>query len=284
MRDEILNRMEEKGNIPPLPDILIRLEAKIDDPSGELDDIAQLIETEPVLAGRLLALSNSVFFGAGREKILSLKGAVLRLGLKLVLDLAYTLELPRIFSGAGAFQQDKFWKHSLAVGVLSRHIAGCWDSERRVGEQAYLAGLMHDIGILVFYFLVPKEYKKFLRDNKEREIPLAVLEREEFGLCHAELGSKFIKKWWPLDAEVVEAVGRHHQVLDPDKVKDMVVASVNLSNAMANIHDWKVGLGTPGDVLNRKFLVAKGMTLETYQQFVEDARQSLKAAQSILDD
>lgn len=284
MRDEILNRMGEKSNIPPLPDILIRLEAKIDDPSGELDDIAQLIETEPILAGRLLALSNSVFFGAGREKILSLKGAVLRLGLKLVLDLAYTLELPRIFSGVGTFKQDKFWKHSLAVGVLSRHIAGSWDPERRVGEQAYLAGLMHDIGILVFYFLIPKEYKKFLKDIQEKELPLELLERETFGICHAELGAGFIKKWWPLDAEVVEAVGRHHQTLDPVKDQDMVVAAVNLSNAMANAHNWQVGLGNPGDALNRKFLIAKGMTLETYQEFVEDARESLKAAQNILDD
>lgn len=284
MRDEILNRMGEKGNIPPLPDILIRLEAKIDDPSGELDDIAQLIETEPVLAGRLLALSNSVFFGAGREKILSLKGAVLRLGLKLVLDLAYTLELPRIFAGVGTFKQDKFWKHSLAVGVLSRHIAGRWDPERRVGEQAYLAGLMHDIGVLVFYFLIPKEYRKFLKEIQEKEAPLEVLEREQFGICHAELGAGFIKKWWPLDAEVVEAVGRHHQKLDPEKDQDMVVAAVNVSNAIANIHEWRVGLANPEDALNRKFLIVKGMTLETYQEFVDDARESLKAAQNILGD
>lgn len=188
-----------------MPDILIRLEAKIDDPGGELDDIAQLIETEPVLAGRLLALSNSVFLElAGKNPFL--KGAVLRLGLKLVLDLAYTLELPRIFAGVGTFKQDKFWKHCLAVGVLSRHIAGRWDPERRIGEQAYLAGLMHDIGILVFYFLIPKEYRNFLRGIEDKESPLETLEREQFGICHAELGAGFIKKWWPLDAEVVEAV------------------------------------------------------------------------------
>lgn len=284
MRDEILNKLGEKGNIPPLPDILIRLEAKIDDPSGELDDIAQLIETEPVLAGRLLALSNSVFFGAGREKILSLKGAVLRLGLKLVLDLAYTLELPRIFAGVGTFKQAQFWKHSLAVGVLSRHIAGKWELERRVGEQAYLAGLMHDVGVLVFYFLVPKEYREFLQKIKDVEVPLEVLEREQFKICHAELGSLFIKKWWPLDAEVVEAVARHHENLNPDRDLDMVVAAVNLGNAMANLRGWQVGLASPGDALNRKFLVAKGMTLETYNEFMDDARQSLEAAQNILDD
>lgn len=284
MRDEILNRIEEKSNIPPLPDILIRLEAKIDDPGGELEEIAQLIETEPVLAGRLLALSNSVFFGAGREKILSLKGAVLRLGLKLVLDLAYTLELPRIFSGVGTFNQEKFWKHSLAVGVLSRQMAGKWALERRVGEQAYLAGLMHDIGILVFYFLIPKEYRKFLREVQGIEKPLEILEREAFDICHAELGARFIKKWWPLDDEVVAAVADHHRTLDPVQDTDLVVAAVNIGNAMANTQGWRTGLGEPGDTLNRKYLVARGMTLETYQEFIEEAQEALDSAQHILDD
>ena len=284
MRDEILNRIEGKSNIPPLPDILIRLEAKIDDPGGELEEIAQLIETEPVLAGRLLALSNSVFFGAGREKILSLKGAVLRLGLKLVLDLAYTLELPRIFSGVGTFNQEKFWKHSLAVGVLSRQMAGKWALERRVGEQAYLAGLMHDIGILVFYFLIPKEYRKFLREVQGVEKPLEILERETFDICHAELGARFIKKWWPLDDEVVVAVADHHRTLDPVQDTDLVVAAVNIGNAMANTQGWRTGLGEPGDTLNRKYLVARGMTLETYQEFIEEAQEALDSAQHILDD
>lgn len=284
MRDEILNRIEEKSNIPPLPDILIRLEAKIDDPGGELDEIAQLIETEPVLAGRLLALSNSVFFGAGRDKVLSLKGAVLRLGLKLVLDLAYTLELPRIFSGVGTFNQAKFWKHSLAVGVLSRQMAGKWAFERRVGEQAYLAGLMHDIGILVFYFLVPKEYRKFLREVQNEKKPLEVLEQDAFDISHHELGSRFIKRWWPLDDEVVEAVANHHRVLDPAEDTNLVVAAVNIGNAMANIKGWGTGLGDPGDQLNRKYLVARGMTLETYQEFIDEAEQALDSAQNILDD
>ncbi|MCA9482613.1 MAG: HDOD domain-containing protein [Nitrospina sp.] len=267
-----------------MPDILIRLEAKIDDPGGELEEIAQLIETEPVLAGRLLALSNSVFFGAGREKILSLKGAVLRLGLKLVLDLAYTLELPRIFSGVGTFNQEKFWKHSLAVGVLSRQMAGKWALERRVGEQAYLAGLMHDIGILVFYFLIPKEYRKFLREVQGVEKPLEILERETFDICHAELGARFIKKWWPLDDEVVVAVADHHRTLDPVQDTDLVVAAVNIGNAMANTQGWRTGLGEPGDTLNRKYLVARGMTLETYQEFIEEAQEALDSAQHILDD
>ena len=92
MREVLLKLIEEKSNIPPLPDILLRLESKIEDPKSNISDIAILIETEPILAGRLIKLSNSVFFGGGREKVEHLHGAILRLGLKMILDLAYTLE------------------------------------------------------------------------------------------------------------------------------------------------------------------------------------------------
>ena len=69
MRSSILAMVEEKGNIPPLPDILVRLEPKIEDPKSNISDIAILIETEPILSGRMIQLSNSVFFNRGGNKV-----------------------------------------------------------------------------------------------------------------------------------------------------------------------------------------------------------------------
>jgi len=282
MRDELLQKIKEKSDLPPLPDILIRLESKIEDPRADINEVAQLIETEPVLAGRLLALSNSVFFGAGREKIQSMKGAVLRLGLKLVLDLAYTLELPSLLSGIKNFNQEKFWKHSLAVGILARQLCNRLDETRRLGEQCYLAGLMHDIGILVFYFLVPGDYAGFLKEAEGQEASLEQLEQNHFGIGHAELGSRFIEKWWPVDPQVVEAIRRHHEPLGPDSDSDLAVATVHLANAIAYQHDWEPGLPGRADPLNRKYLVTQGMTLESYLELVEEARASLDATHEIL--
>ncbi|MEE9498026.1 MAG: HDOD domain-containing protein, partial [Nitrospinaceae bacterium] len=94
MRGTLIAMVEEKGNIPPLPDILVRLESKIEDPKSNISDIAILIETEPILAGRMIQLSNSVFFNRGGNKVENLSQAIIRLGLKMILDLAYTLEVP----------------------------------------------------------------------------------------------------------------------------------------------------------------------------------------------
>lgn len=119
MREQILETIQEKKNIPPLPDILHRLEAKIGNPKSKISDIAILIETEPILSGRLIQLSNSVFFGGGGSRVDRLPDAIIRLGLKMILDLAYTLEIPKLFMHDHALNQKKFWQHSLAVAILS---------------------------------------------------------------------------------------------------------------------------------------------------------------------
>ena len=67
-RDEILKILTEKGDLPPLPEILLKLQKLINDPESELEEIARLIETEPVLSGRLIKLANSVLYGGDGKK------------------------------------------------------------------------------------------------------------------------------------------------------------------------------------------------------------------------
>ena len=108
MRAKILQLMDQKGDLPPLPEVMLRLEAKVDDPDVDIEEIALIIESEPVLAGKLLNLSNSVFFGGGRDSVEDLAGAILRLGLKMVLDLTFTLELPNLFNKVRIPNQRQF--------------------------------------------------------------------------------------------------------------------------------------------------------------------------------
>ena len=72
--------------MPPLSDILINLEGRINDPESDIEEISSLIQTEPVLSGRLIKLSNSVLFGGGRDEVLDLNSAIMRLGLKMFLS------------------------------------------------------------------------------------------------------------------------------------------------------------------------------------------------------
>ncbi len=113
MKEKLLALVEEKGDLPPLPEILINLERKVNDPDCDVMEISGIIESEPVLSGRLIQLSNSVLFGGGRENTEDLNDAVMRLGVKMVLDMAYSLKLPGLFSKPKGFNQLLFWTHSL---------------------------------------------------------------------------------------------------------------------------------------------------------------------------
>ena len=65
MRDELTSLIETKGDLPPIPEVLIKLEKRVNDPDRDIIEISAIIETEPVLSGRLIQLSNSVLFGGG---------------------------------------------------------------------------------------------------------------------------------------------------------------------------------------------------------------------------
>ena len=86
MKEKLLKLLETKGDLPPLSDILINLEGRINDPESDIEEISGLIQTEPVLSGRLIKLSNSVLFGGGRDEVLDLNSAIMRLGLKMFLS------------------------------------------------------------------------------------------------------------------------------------------------------------------------------------------------------
>ncbi|HIJ51202.1 MAG TPA: HDOD domain-containing protein [Nitrospinae bacterium] len=85
--------------------------------------ISAIIETEPVLSGRLIQLSNSVLFGGGRGKPVDFQDSVMRMGIKMVLDLAYTVSLPGVFRKPKGSNQYNFWTHSLDVAYLTRSLA-----------------------------------------------------------------------------------------------------------------------------------------------------------------
>ena len=84
MRDNILQLLSVKDDLPPLPEILISLEKLVNDPKADLEMIAELVESDPVLSGKLIALANSVSIGGGREKAEDLGSAVVRLGIKMI--------------------------------------------------------------------------------------------------------------------------------------------------------------------------------------------------------
>lgn len=282
MREKILALLDKKGDIPPLPDILRRLSQKINDPQCDLLEIAELIETEPVLAGRLNNLANSVFYGGGLDKSRDISTAVMRLGVKLVMDLAYALEVPKIFLKTKGMDQRQFWRHSLAVAILSKVVAKKLLKGKENQEKAYLSGLMHDMGMLVFCYLIPEEYAEIMKSAPSFNGSLVQMELAKLGIDHYEVGGLFISKYWKLDSDIVQAV----KDCGSETVK-MVPSScsfvVTLAESMASEAGIIVGVKTGAPVVVRKdILMSAGLSPEDFGEMLKDMKKGLEAMEMVL--
>ncbi len=285
MREKIFDLLEKKDDLPPLPGILLKLEKLINSPNSNNEIIAELIESEPVLTGRMITLANSSFLGSGREKVNNLPDVLMRLGSKMVLDLAYTLNMINLFMfmRCASFNQIQFWKHSFSVALLSDFLAEKLNLPRKVKEVSYVAGLMHDLGILVFLDLIPEEYSNFTQEVRDSSESLEVLEKEKLGITHSELGARFIRKKWTIDPEVQLAVGGHHQLESEGEVPTNLSQVVSLANRIAN------SSGLSSEITNFKaqligpwMIGLLGMTSGGFEELLENIREKVEEAESLL--
>jgi HD-like signal output (HDOD) protein len=282
VKDKLLKLLETRGDLPPLSDVLISLEGRINNPDSDIEEISGLIQTEPVLSGRLIKLSNSVLFGGGRDEVNDLDSAIMRLGLKMVLDLAYTLELPKAFKKSKSFDHVGFWKHSLGVACLSKALVLHLGGNKEDLEASYLAGLMHDVGILVFDYLIPDEYGAFIGNIGDSEKSLEELENSAFGINHPELGARFIEKWWPVSKQVVASVRKHHGPLSDASKSPGISRFVNCANQIANNHEMSNGISSYVRPMNTKILKILNLSSAELEDFVENTAEGVAAAEAIL--
>ncbi len=234
MRDAILDMLSKKEDLPPLPEIVVRLRLLLANPDVNVSDVASVIELEPVLAGRILGMANSTFYIRNSKTITSLPIAITKLGFKMLSRIVFSFKLISLFVDGGGVNARWFWRHSLAVAVftqaLSRKVQASWEEQ----EIAYLAGLMHDVGIMVFAHLIPVEYAAFLRGARDVKLPLETQESKAFGIDHPEIGSMFIDRWWQIEEHIIKEVRNHHmpfQCVDRERHCSQLVA---ISNALCN--------------------------------------------------
>ncbi len=275
-RDKILKLLTEKGDLPPLPEILLKLQTLINDPESEIEEIARLIETEPVLSGRLIKLANSVLYGGGREPAEDLSSVVMRLGVKMILDLAYALQLTNVFSKFKSLDQYKFWMHSMAVACLTQALCKKANLPEEERQESYICGLMHDLGIVVFEHLIPDEYYAFVQSMGPEEASLETLEMETFGIAHPELGAEFIRQYWPISPVVINAVEHHFDPLSLNGSGLNIAQLVGIANQVAVNEGMTHGIGTPPEIpLTDEIYEKLGLFPDEVEDIIESTVEGL---------
>ena len=168
---------------------------------------AAIAARDPALVARVLKVANSGFYGLPRS-VNDLTAALGLIGSDALLSLVLASHL---FSGLPppGMNLDRLWRHAQQVGALARAIAAADGGSRAQQNSAAMAGLLHDVGLIVLLQNEAARYQPLWRRAAGDEALLVELERGEFGICHGELGA-LILTLWTLPLDVVRAVAHSH--------------------------------------------------------------------------
>jgi len=191
------------------PHILGKLLDICNNPDGSTEDLAEIIRIDAALTSRVIMAVNSVSFAIG-EPVDSMQRALTLLGHDRVKTMALTLSIQQLFSGLIPSQKEfvcNAWLDSLYCAVFAQDIADSLDYE--FPHDAYLAGLLHDFGQIVFDAKHHEQYIEVVSQDTEAEI----IKKEilKFGTSHAELGADIIERWQSLSMTIADAVRFHHE-------------------------------------------------------------------------
>lgn len=254
--------------LPTLPSVYVALQSTLADERSGAPEVARIIEQDIGMSAKVLQLVNSAFFGLGR-RISSIQEAVSYMGFRMIQQVALASE---IFKGNGldsrsGFSLEKLRDHAvLTAGIARRILAG----DRKQVEDAWAAGLLHDIGKLILAAELPEQMATAAAAAREAQQPLFRAEQELYGITHAEVGA-YLLGVWGLPYPIVEAVANHHA---PERVQHPgldAVTAVHVANALA--HECETnGETILSATLNLEYLASLGLA-DRIEQWRESAQE-----------
>ena len=221
-------------NLPTLPTLAARLLELVDNPTTNASTLAQFVSQDQVITARLLKMSNSSYYGLGRE-ITSVHQAVVMLGFDMVREISLGVSVINAFrsaKGLEGFDISGFWDHSSAVGLVARKIARGWLPE--LSSEAFTAGLLHDIGKVVLIQYLPEEFAQTLAIAKQEQRNLWEVERELFGTDHGQIGS-WLANRWKLPKTLRAAMEFHHHLENAPVEARNLVGVVQLADLLCRL-------------------------------------------------
>ncbi|MFO7838991.1 MAG: HDOD domain-containing protein [Desulfosalsimonadaceae bacterium] len=179
--------------LPALPAVAVKILEKIKDPETPMQQLADILATDPSLSAKVLTVVNSSYFSLP-QRITNLSHAVNLLGEESLKYIALSFSLIKLFDRkTGKFDYTMFWQYSLTTALLSLIIAR--DLEWTDAEDMYFLGLIHNIGVMVLYVSHPRQYRLVIDRIKSRDMELYAAENEIFGSNHMEIGAYLLEQW-----------------------------------------------------------------------------------------
>jgi signal transduction histidine kinase/HD-like signal output (HDOD) protein len=227
----LFDRIKTSKNLPTLPHILLKLIDACNNPGSTIQEISQIIDKDSSLSARVMKMVNSAYFSLP-VRVTGVEQALRMLGTEAVKNIAVSAAVSRVFGatkGDDVFKLKLFWYHCLLCGTLAELIA----KKTAYGspDEAFLSGLLHDIGKLVLWVNFPRDYTEVLLSSEDKEAQL-LAEQQRLGVTHSEVGAWMIGRWH-LQSFMADAVLFHHE--PTEKIADALplVKIVFLANLLS---------------------------------------------------
>jgi len=223
--------------LPTLPAVAARLLSMGAAEDVRLDEVIELIEADPALSARMLSLCRCADTGLG-DRITTVRRAVIMLGIEAVRSAVLSvlvfdqMKVDEEGSEASSFDIEGFWTRAIAVACVSERVAGRARGMDITADQAYLAGLVHGLGKLALYKVLPKSWEKALSMGERQRISLSAAERATIGIDHHTAGKRLAEHWGLPDSirDVVWLHGQLPRAL-PEQCNRELVSVVTLASA-----------------------------------------------------
>ncbi len=185
--------LKATGKLPSPKGVALSIIRLLQREDYRIQDLVQLVQSDPAIAGRILYFANAAAFGRSRP-IISLQRAIVALGSFRVRDLVIGLSVMHNHRGGlcTEFDYEKFWGHSLATGIACQELA---HFAQIASEEIFTIGLLSRVGELALATLFPDDYSGILIKAREKDLPIADLEQRCFAMDHHELGASLLCEW-----------------------------------------------------------------------------------------
>lgn len=223
--------LEDVESLPTFPENIVALRSLCRNPDATIEIISDTISRDPSVTADVLKLSNSAGFITGK-KITKINDAVIIIGMK-NLDLILAAAASRKILEARYSRFELIWDHCIRTAYFARAIA-LESGHAKIAENAFVAGLLHDIGKIVLLSIDTALLNQISDLVKNRRIKTtSILEELAIGISHATIGALIAEKW-NFPEELVEAIRHHHSPLGRGIRNRELVMTVYLANHMCN--------------------------------------------------
>jgi putative nucleotidyltransferase with HDIG domain len=236
---DVIQMISQIDRLPSLPKVYSELQGEINSNRVSLKRIGDLIAQDVAMSSKVLQLVNSAFFSSSK-RITSPQQAAVILGVDTLKSLVLYIHIFKQFKNWAHYPLETLMEHSVKTGELANKIAYSEFQDKALANEAFTAGLLHDVGKLIL-LQIPNYYRDIENLMFQSGCSYTEAEYELFGTSHAEVGAHLLSQWG-IPNSIVEVVAFHHQLSDLDHIQSSLVAITHVADVLANSKESGQGL------------------------------------------